>query len=106
MFKYDVPDAFFKQPMLYGTGIDSESYIYLNYESTCLNLREKMIELSPKFSLLLFKELVEHIVHIVRGLGVRYGHFFLIGPRASGKKSIVQLACFVAKINCELELQG
>jgi hypothetical protein len=58
-----------------------------------------MIELSPKFSLLLFKELVEHIVHIIRVLSMQEGHFMLIGPRASGKKSIVQLACFVAKVD-------
>lgn len=105
-FKYDMHETFFKQPMLYGKGMDSDNYSYLNYESTCLNLREKMIELSPKFSLLLFKELVEHIVHLVRGLGVKQGHFLLVGPRASGKRSIVQLACFVAKVSCELELEG
>lgn len=38
-FKYDASDVLFKQPMLYGIGIDSDTYSYLNYESTCLTLR-------------------------------------------------------------------
>lgn len=43
---------------------------------------------------------------MLRVLSLPHGSMLLIGPNASGKKSIVQLACFVAKVNCELELEG
>jgi dynein heavy chain len=63
--------------------------------TTCLN-EYNSVNRSKQMDLVLFVSAIEHIVKIHRVITTEFGHALLVGVGGSGRKSLTELATFIA----------
>jgi dynein heavy chain, axonemal len=68
-------------------------------------LEYNQFNVSKKMNLVLFNAAIEHIVKIHRVISTEFGHALLVGVGGSGRKSLTQLATFIAQFDSfEIEI--
>ena len=71
-------------------------------ELTTKVINEKLNEYNdshPVMNLVLFKDAIDHVLRIARGITMPNGHMLLVGLGGSGKQSLVRLASYLAGYN-------
>lgn len=46
----------------------------------------------------MFREIIDHITRLSRGIDTQNGHFMMIGNKGVGKASIAKFACYLLGI--------
>ncbi|KAH0788142.1 Dynein heavy chain family protein [Histomonas meleagridis] len=74
----------------------------ISNELTTKVINEKLVEYNenhPVMNLVLFKDAIEHILRISRGITSPRGNMLLVGLGGSGKQSLVKLASYLCNYN-------
>ena len=74
----------------------------VSQELTNKVINDKLVEYNethPVMNLVLFKDAIEHVLRIARGITMPGGHMLLVGLGGSGKQSLVRLAAYLAGYN-------